>query len=259
MELRPRRSFFYLHTMKDLFSGQADSYAKYRPTYPDELFAFLLHQVNGREQAWDCATGNGQTALVLARHFTRVQATDISEQQLAKAPRLPNISYTLQPAEKTGFANDSFDLVTVSQALHWFDFDRFYPEVRRVTRSGGWLAAWMYGGLTINEPIDALKKQLHDETLGPYWDRARKFVNDNYANIPFPLEEIACPAFHITYDWTLEQLKGYLNTWSALQAFIRIHQFNPVDELMQRIAAYWTGTTMQVRFPLFLRMGRIIK
>ena len=115
----------------DNFSKQSSGYARYRPDYPPELFAFILERVNGREHAWDCATGNGQTAKELARHFQQVFATDISERQLEHAERRENIIYSCQPAEQTDFQEHFFDLITVSQALHWLDFDRFFAALER--------------------------------------------------------------------------------------------------------------------------------
>jgi ubiquinone/menaquinone biosynthesis C-methylase UbiE len=245
--------------MKDRFSEQAGKYARYRPEYPEELFAFILSKPAQKESAWDCATGNGQSAKELAKHFKQVYATDISQSQLEHAIRAANIVYSRQPAEQTDFPDDSFDLVTVSQALHWFNFDLFYKELKRVTRPGGWFAAWMYGGLTITPAIDELKRNYHAVTLGAYWDAERKLVDENYATIPFPLEEIKCPVFSMFYRWDLEALRGYFNTWSALQKFIAAKGYNPVDELMEKIKPHWMQEEMTVRFPLYLRMGRVVK
>lgn len=245
--------------MKDNFSLQAGLYAKYRPVYPGEIFKFILGQVQEKNAAWDCATGNGQTARELASSFQKVMATDISENQLLNATRLPNIFYSVQAAEQTDFADNSFDLVTVSQALHWFNFELFYRELKRVTRPGGWFAAWMYGGFSITPAIDELKRQYHDVTLGAFWDKERKFVNENYQTIPFPLKEIECPPFSMSYNWGLDELKGYFNTWSALQKFIAVNGYNPVDELMKKIEPHWIQERMTVRFPLHIRMGQVLK
>src|SRR5689334_1149416 len=114
--------------MKDNFSKQASLYARYRPVYPPELFSFILNHIEKKDSAWDCATGNGQTAKELAKHFDKVHATDISQKQLDQAEQASNIFYSLQAAEQTNFSDNQFDLVTVSQALHWFDFDKFYTE-----------------------------------------------------------------------------------------------------------------------------------
>ncbi len=246
--------------MKDNFSRQSDQYARYRPDYPAELYAFLLERVEGREAAWDCATGNGQTAFALSAWFKKVFATDISGRQIEKAKQAENIFYSVQAAEETGFAGNSFDLVTVSQALHWLDFGKFFREVERVTVPGGWLAAWMYSLPHISPEIDELVGiNFYKETIGSYWDYERKYVDDCYRSISFPFEEIPCPDFYMHFRWTAEDLEGYLNTWSAVQKFMQERGYNPVTELMQKIRPLWQGTEMKIGFPLTLRMGRIRK
>lgn len=244
--------------MKDNFSRRADEYAKYRPSYPPELIEFILLQVPGRHRAWDCATGNGQAARELALHFETVYATDISQQQLDHAVTAPNIFYSLQPAEHTDFPRDHFDLVTVAQALHWFDFDAFYTEVKRTGKNGSLLAAWMYGLLAISPAIDPIIYRLYKEVLGDYWDYERKYVDDKYTTIPFPFEEISSPVFEIRFQWTLAELEGYLNTWSALQKFIQKNGYNPVPAFMQEILPLW-GEKRELHFPLHLRLGKIKK
>ena len=245
--------------MKDNFSKQAELYAAYRPSYPKELFDFILSHVKGRHAAWDCATGNGQTAIVLASFFKKVYATDISQKQLDNAVSRDNIHYSLQKAEQTNFDDDSFDLVTVSQALHWFAFDEFYREVKRVTKPGGWLAVWSYSRSAISPTIEPLIEKYHFRTLGEYWDKERKYVDDNYSSIPFPFNEIVVPPFEIRYEWTIGQLEGYLNTWSALQKFIAKNNYNPVNALIEEIRPHWSPEKMQVVFPIHLRMAQVHK
>src|SRR4029077_6881846 len=99
---------------KDLFSQQASIYAKYRPGYPEELIEYILSHVTNRETAWDCATGNGQAALLLSSYFKKVFATDISENQISHATQNPAITYLLSAAEKTSFTDNTFDLITVA-------------------------------------------------------------------------------------------------------------------------------------------------
>ena len=245
--------------MKDNFSKQAELYAKYRPEYPQDLFDYILSNVKERQTAWDCATGNGQTAKELAKYFTDIYATDISQKQIDNAHIAPNIHYTIQPAEQTDFADDTFDLITVSQALHWFQFDKFFAEVKRVIKPGGYLAAWMYAGIRITPDINNLIKKHHSDTLAEFWDKERKLVDDNYAGIIFPFEEMKTPLFRIEYKWTLAELEGYLHTWSALQKFIKEKNYNPVDDLIKEISAFWTEEKMTIFFPVYLRMAKIVK
>src|SRR5690242_14801535 len=182
--------------MKDNFSRQAADYAKYRPDYPSSLFDFILSKVQDRNSAWDCATGNGQTAKMLANYFQKVYATDISQKQLDNAVSANNIIYEMQPAESTSFEDNSFDLVTVSQALHWLQFDRFYAEVNRVTKNNGWIAVWTYSLPAISSEIDRIiDHEFYKAVIGPYWDAERKHVDAHYTTIPFPFKEIECPVF----------------------------------------------------------------
>ena len=246
--------------MKDNFSQQANAYAKYRPTYPQELCDFILSKIERRDTAWDCGTGNGQTAKELAKYFKKVFATDISEKQIQNANKADNIFYSVQSAEQTNFPDNYFDLVTVSQALHWFDVNKFYSEVKRVAKSNAWIAVWMYSLANISPEIDKLVNVKHyKETLGDYWDYERKFVDDYYATLPFTFKEMQCPVFEMKFEWTLNELEGYLNTWSALQRFIAQHNFNPVDKLIEEIKPFWKQERMKIVFPVYMRMGQIEK
>jgi len=243
--------------MKDNFSTQASSYARFRPGYPPQLFDFLFGLCRAFDAAWDCATGNGQIAGVLAERFRQVEATDISEKQLQQAVQKPNIRYRTEAAETPSFADASFDLVTVGQSAHWFHFDRFYPEVRRVLKPGGVLALVGYNLIKIDEPTDAVIKNLYTNVLGKYWDAERRLVDDAYSTIPFPFAEIELPGMAMTYDWTFDHLLGYLETWSALQHYVRKNGRSPVDEtFLAELQAVWPeGTVKTVRFPIFGRIG----
>ncbi|GAA4312404.1 class I SAM-dependent methyltransferase [Nibribacter koreensis] len=245
---------------KDNFSRQASLYKKFRPTYPQSLYNFLLSLVPTRECAWDCGTGNGQVAVELAKHFTHIKATDISEKQLQQAPALVNIEYRLLPAEKTNFADNSFDLITVGQAAHWFNFEPFYGEVKRVGKANAILAIWGYGLLSITPAIDAIIRHFYTQVIGPYWDAERKHIDAAYATLPFPLEELPSFTGAIEQTWTVADLEGYLNTWSSVQAFIQKHGENPVDACMVEIRKVWKEEEeLLVRFPVFSRIGRISK
>jgi len=241
---------------KDYFSSQASVYASFRPTYPAALYEFIFRHLRQRDCAWDCATGNGQVAQYLAGYFRQVYGTDISQQQLNEAVALPNVAYSLTPAEQTSFASNQFDLVTVGQALHWFNRLKFYQEVNRVTKPGGLIAVWGYGLLNVNSAIDAVFMDFYNNIVGPYWDNARKLVEDKYHTIEFPFKEIPSPEFYIQIDWTLSQFAGYLESWSATQRYIKVNQSNPIPKLMRDLAYLWSEV-MHVRFPVFLKLGLV--
>jgi SAM-dependent methyltransferase len=244
--------------MKDNFSTQASLYAQYRPQYPQQLFDFIITHVKEKNTAWDCGTGNGQSAKILSTYFNTVIATDISQKQMDNAYKATNILYSLSPAEQTNITDNSIDLITIAQAIHWFDFDKFYTEVTRVAKPGAIIAIWMYSLLQVSKEIDEIISNYHFVTLEEYWDAERKYVDDNYASIPFPFKEIKTPSFNIEVNWSLEDVRGYFNTWSALQKFIADNSFNPVDEVMDKIQLHWgKATKRKIIFPVYLRLGII--
>lgn len=251
---------------KDLFSQQASTYARYRPSYPAELIAYILSFVNGREAAWDCATGNGQAAVLLSPYFTTVKATDSSEKQLQQAVQADNIHYTVSAAEQTAFADDSFDLIAVAQAYHWFRFDAFEKEVRRVAKPGAVIAVWGYNiPQCADDAINALIGDFYTQKVGSYWDEERKYVDDYYQTVPFPYEEMPAKTFFILVNWTQDDVCGYLNSWSSVQHFIQANGYNPVDEMARRLLLLWPvqagmpaeKVVLSFRFPVFMRLGRI--
>lgn len=242
----------------DKFSKQSTVYKKFRPTYPVELFEYLYSQCSAKNVAWDCGTGNGQVAAVLAHTFDQVWATDISEKQIQNAEEKSNIAYFIARAEQTNFPDKSVDLVTVGQALHWFDIPRFFAEAKRVLKSGGIIAVWGYSLLRINSAINELVNDFYRNETGPYWDFERKYVDSNYTTLDFDFEEVEVPGeFNITTQWTLTQLEGYLNSWSAVQNYKEQNQGkNPVPQLIAQIACLWKAEVQNVTFPIFIRLGR---
>lgn len=245
-------------SFKDHFSAQAPDYARYRPNYPDDLFAWLAAQAPARGAAWDCGTGSGQAALGLAPFFSRVIATDPSASQIAHAAPHPRIDYRLAPAEAGGIESGTVDLVTVAQALHWFDIDRFFAEARRVLKPGGVIAAWTYTLLDVEAGIDELVSDFYRNVVGPFWPPERKMVDDRYRSLPFPFDPVAVPAFEIRTEWSLDDLLGYLGTWSATRAYMKAKGSDPLVELSRRLTPLWPDPEKKktLRWPLHLRVGR---
>ena len=212
-----------------------------------------------RRLVWDCGTGNGQAAQGLARHFEKVIATDASESQLRHAIHAPNIEYRVAKAESSGLESGSVDLVTVAQALHWFELEPFYAEVRRVTVKGGVLAAWSYGSASAGDDLEALLRDFERGTLAAYWDARRRWVDEGYRTVPFPFAEISAPAFQLRQEWTLSQLGEYLRSWSAVAKFVRERTFDPVAPLLEQIGQHWgpPDGKRTITWPLAVRVGRI--
>ena len=244
---------------KDHFSGHAADYAKFRPNYPPALFDYLASISPAREVGWDCGTGNGQAAVGLARHFAKVIATDASAQQIETAQSHQRISYRVAAAEASGLEAGSVDLILVAQALHWFDMAAFFSEATRVARNSAILAISTYLHLSVNREVDSIVSEFYGETTGPFWPPERGLVETNFESIRFPFPELPSREFQMHQRWNLDQLAGYLRTWSATKKFIAARGFDPVDSLMRELADVWRGRerTRGVTWPLKVRTFRL--
>lgn len=243
----------------DHFSGHAAGYARSRPGYPEALFEFLADLAPAREAAWDCGTGSGQAAVPLAARFGRVLATDASHAQVAAARRAPGVGYVAAAAEKSPLRAASVDLITVSQALHWFDFGAFFAEASRVARPGAALAAWAYGACRVSPAVDALYDRLYGEILGPFWPAERVHIEQGYRTIPVPFPALPAPAFSMRADWNLPAYLAYLDTWSSAQRYRRKLGKDPLDPLRDAFVAAWGDPTIEreVAWPLILIAARV--
>ncbi|MBS0584471.1 MAG: class I SAM-dependent methyltransferase [Proteobacteria bacterium] len=245
---------------KDHFSGHADLYREARPTYPDALFDWLAGQAPDRALAWDCGCGNGQASVALARRFERVVASDPSANQIADAAPRANIDYRVEPAEHSSLAAASASLVTVAQALHWFDFAAFYAEVKRVLRPGGVVAAWSYAACNVDPAVDGVIEHLYGDALtGPYWPPERAHIDAGYRTIPFPFAAVAAPEFAMVARWNVAQLLAYLRSWSATQRYIAANGIDPVRLVEADLRTAWgdAARVRDVQWRFHLRVGRV--
>ncbi len=244
---------------EDQFSRQARAYAAHRPHYPAGLYADLAGLTPGHSLAWDCGTGNGQAAIGLSAHYRRVAASDASLDQLAQAGAHPAVCYHLARAEAAALPGRSVDLVTVAQAVQWFDLERFYAEARRVLKPGGVLAAWCYFFFESDPALVELIRRFYYDVIGPYWSPRMQLIADHYANLPFPFEELPAPAHVVETTWALDHLLGFLDTWSGTQNFIQARGYHPVDQIREALVAAWgpAETVRQVRWPVYMRVGRV--
>jgi ubiquinone/menaquinone biosynthesis C-methylase UbiE len=244
-------------SFKDHFSRQADAYSRYRPEYPAALVDFVASQAPGRALAVDCATGSGQAAVALAAGFDAVLAVDASLSQLARAQRHARVRYAASLAERLPLRAGCADLVVAAQAAHWFRFDAFHAECRRVLVPGGVVACWTYEKFRVDPEVDSIVDDFYTATVGGYWPPERRYVEAGYRTLPFPWDEIPAPVFVLETEWSLEQLVGYLGTWSAVQRYKDDRGHDPLPGLQPRLAVHWpAGGTRRLRWPIHLRVGR---
>jgi SAM-dependent methyltransferase len=242
---------------KDHFSRQAATYSRHRPGYPAALIDWVAGRAPDRRAALDCATGSGQAARALAARFERVIAVDGSLSQLVQAPADEAVAYVAGLAERLPVRDGSVSLVAAAQAAHWFDFDRFHAECRRVLVPGGVVALWTYGMVRVNADVDAVIDQFYEGAMGPFWPPERRYVEEGYRTLPFPWPEVPAPEFELSTDWDLGQVQGYLASWSAVQRYRDQRGQDPLEVLRPVLEAAWGRPgPRRLRWPLYVRLGR---
>ncbi|TDR14648.1 class I SAM-dependent methyltransferase [Marinicella litoralis] len=243
---------------KDHFSVQAEDYSIYRPEYPAELYQWLASLCEETKLAWDCATGNGQAAVALTNQFSYVIGTDASESQIYRAMIYPRVEYEVGLAHQSPHKDHSVDLITVAQALHWFDFDLFFKEVNRVGKTNAVLAVWCYELHQITPAVDAVIKSYYDDIIGDFWPAERKHIEQAYNSIDFPFETIKAPKCSMHKQWTFEHLLGYLGTWSATQKYLATHGKDPREQLVEPLKTAWgQDDTKLITWPVTIKTFRI--
>ncbi|WP_437192865.1 class I SAM-dependent methyltransferase [Planctomicrobium sp. SH527] len=244
---------------KDHFSGGSADYAAYRPGYPVELADVLATISPGRDRALDCGCGTGQLSVVLAERFNEVIATDASATQIEKAQPHKWVTYRIALAENSGLPDASVDLITVAQAAHWFDLARFYAEARRVARPQAAIALISYGVLQVEGTVDCVVQHYYHEALKSYWPAERRHVEQGYRQLPFPFLEYQIPQLMIAVEWQLEDLVGYVGTWSAVKAASKAQGVNSLIEFQKELIREWGDPQVRrrVTWPLIVRAGNI--
>ncbi|TPE54577.1 class I SAM-dependent methyltransferase [Maribrevibacterium harenarium] len=235
------------------------NYARVRPSYPPELYLWLSQQVANTGVVWDCACGTGQASIDLAAYFDRVEATDLSAAQIAKATPHRKVHYSVQKSEETSFPDHYFDAICVAHALHWFDLPDFWQEVKRVLKPNGVIVVWGYHWFR----LDDVAGQLVDETLlpllKPYWPPQSRLLWTRYDDMAFPFQRIEVPDFKLETQWTLGQTCDFIRTWSATQFFVADGGQEILENFEQKLRECWgnAGDKKPVSMPFFAHAGRV--
>ena len=243
---------------QQLFNEKSQHYANIRPQYPQEIYEYLASICQEQNFVWDGACGNGQASVGLGRYFAHVEATDISEQQIAHAIQNPKVTYTVQAAEKTNFSDNQFDLVTVAQALHWFDLNLFWTEVKRVLKPAGIFATWGYSWFSVDDQVDATIKEIFLKILDPYWAPQNKLLWDHYRQIPLPFKQLPVPKIEMKMRWDLNQLFTYLQSWSATRLCIEEIGTDFLSVAYESVKLVWgeESKTKDVIMDFFMLVGQ---
>jgi ubiquinone/menaquinone biosynthesis C-methylase UbiE len=259
--------------MKSTLFSHSKIYAKYRIVYPNSLFDYLRSLVSSNSLAWDVGTGTGQAAVTLSSHFQRVVGSDINANQISQYPQnIENVdfhvsnSFELRKIEsELGLKGNSVDLVLVAQAVHWFPLNEFHLAVKHVLKDKGIYAILTYVLPNISPSVDSVLRKYHDEVLSEFWaEENKKYVHTMYKTIDFPFDDEIrnIPEFSSRGTWNLEQLFGYLDSWSATQVAAKKLGRQPILDdpiLLKQFTDAWEddpNASKEFSYPLYLRIAR---
>ncbi|HEY9788845.1 MAG TPA: class I SAM-dependent methyltransferase [Candidatus Obscuribacterales bacterium] len=244
-------------SFQNLFDKQSADYARYRPSYPRELFEFIAFHAPGTTRAWDAGCGSGQAAVALAEFFDEVIATDSSAAQIEHAIANPKVKYKVVASETCELPSHSCDVVTAANALHWFDIPKFFAEAKRVLKPGGIIAVWCYTDVQASDKLKPLIDELK-EKIRPYWPAPIKIVADRYRSLEFPFEEVEMPPIQMQTHWNIDRCLGYVSTWSAVEKYRAATGSDPVAELRATLppAVLESNELYTITFPLPARIGK---
>lgn len=184
-------------------------------------------------------------------------ATDPSRAQIDHAIPSNGVIYSVQPAEQVTFADNSVDAVTVAQALHWFELERFFSEARRVLKVGGLFCAWGYSWSHVEPTIDAVMQVSILEPIRKYWAKQNSALWEGYTNVQLPFKAVDAPSFSIRMEWTLLEYMAYVHTWSATRRATQAEGPNFFEAACKRMEQAWGATerVREVRMPLTMIAG----
>jgi len=182
-------------------------------------------------------------------------ATDASEEQIAAAEPADALEFCVARAEESGLESASVDLITVAQALHWFEVEAFFAEASRVLKRGGVLAFWVYHNCRVDPDCDEIIDAVFAK-IDAFWPTERDIVENDYPDIAMPFTEIPTDEFSMTTEWTAENALNYMRTWSATRRYLAENGNDPCDEFVDELRSRWGNGTRTVSWPLILRVGR---
>lgn len=243
---------------RNWFSLDSDIYRKARPSYPTRLGEALAGLCQKQELAVDVGCGSGQLSMVLAEQFHQVLALDSSADQISVSKEKENIQYQVSSAEQLNCADNSADLIVAAQAAHWFDLTGFYHEARRVAKPSAILALISYGVPYIDDPINSVFQQGYWQDCFHFWPEQRRPVENGYADLYFPFDEIEMPRSSIEIEMTLEEFFAYISTWSAYKVAAKKDELKVFDQWFVRMASQWKAhEKKRVIWPIAARVGKL--
>ena len=219
---------------KDVFSGTAWFYARYRPNYPDEVIDLLRKKfkLSNRSRVLDLGCGTGQIAFQIAKYVSEVIAVDPQEdmlkegQKLADTRRMSNIKWILGESgdiPRISSHINGIDLTVIARSFHWMDREQTLKDLYKITKADGGIAIISDSGprdgplIPWKETIDQrIKKWLGEErkagTQGTYSHPTKRHETILQES---EFRDIEFTEFNVERSWSIDQIIGYIYSASS--------------------------------------------
>ena len=212
--------------------GISERYAKCRTKLPVPLIENLLSQHVGPQPGlWlDVGCGPGTSTQELIGRSEKIIGVDISETQLEEARKAvvhPSVTFLQGGGEALPVESASADIITVVQAVHWFDLPAFFKEAERVLKPGGVLGLVCYPHYEVpsSPTMNVAMKHVFFEFLGPYFFRpTMKHLEERYANIIIPFGANTRTSLQLSCKQTYDELVYSVSAWSGFQNYCEKHE-----------------------------------
>jgi ubiquinone/menaquinone biosynthesis C-methylase UbiE len=203
--------------IRNNFAKLVDSYAKYRRDYPEKSYKLIYNFCPSVEAiVLDIGCGTGIVTKHLSSYYKNITGTDreIAMTDFAKDDN-KNLKFISAKAEELPFENESFDLVTVATAYHWFDFDLAGKEIFRVLKPSGKMC--VFWRMDISKSRNYLPQFAYDNLIKlisiiPKASR-EPITEEIFTRVGFSNVKKEEFAFEDTY--TKEEILGYVQSHST--------------------------------------------
>jgi SAM-dependent methyltransferase len=200
----------------------AGRYIKGRPYYHPlviERIKRFLSLAKPLPRALDACCGTGLSSIALKEMAREIVGVDASAEMIALAEKDAGIEYFVASAEQLPFAEDEFDLITISQAFHWLDREKFLTEAARVLRAGCWLVVYDNYFSSVMEENAEFQRWYREDYLRKYPPPPRKWPaftaeDSESANLRLMGQE----SYQNSINFTVETFVDYLVTQSNVIA-----------------------------------------
>jgi len=245
------------------FTGRVENYRQFRPRYPDAVAAVLEKECGLKSGSTivDIAAGTGILAQIFLERGNHVVAVEPNEEMRAACAtlveRYPRLRCVDGVAEATGLPSHAFDLITVGQALHWFDLKRARAEFARILRPDGWCAV-IYNERRLSGDgfHDAYEKLLRDFGID-YEVVQRQHLTAEKIQGFFAPAEMWRAAFPNAQLLTIEALEGRIVSSSYMPKPGHVRYAAMLAGIAKQFGEHQEGGAVRLEYECVVSYGRV--